>query len=509
MAMMKRQQPDEPAGHAGRLSAAYKTGLRVGLAAVVVAGSGAFALSEAVATTASEAGRRVEPATRDRDVTVVPRTEGRPPPETPSAPESPAEPPAAPPAAPAAAPSAEPTPTPTPSSGIVEGAVAAYLISISVKPPVPKDASTMPPPVQPLGKADTPPPGKSKVVLGDLVANCTTTQSPKGVMTSCGKEAAPPKEGAKLDPTKKLYCNSLPKPRSAPLAGPLPGPVGLMPGLYVSVLDGIINLSNRGGSRSFSAGQFGYTASVVQPPLVIPTNPGITFNPPPAFSPAPSGTSPSASKPTSVDCEVRSMPRSAALLEPAIDESTPQGSVVFINAGGLRPQSAVSVYLLSAPNAALGDFAADAEGNLAAWVRMPIDAATGPNVLQVNGFTAEGYTASISTGITVRAAVESKARQQVYFGYLSTKLTKAARASLDDTLAMIPVGMPNICSVTPVTRGGEVIPSLLDLATSRATATAKYLTDRGLTCSVARTQAATEAVTYRARRANVAITYGH
>lgn len=342
----------------------------------------------------------------------------------------------------------------------------------------------MPPPAQPLGKADTPPPGESKVVLGDLVANCTTTQSPKGVMTSCGKEAAPPKEGAKLDPAKKLYCNSLPKPRSAPLAGPLPGPVGLMPGLYVSVLDGIINLSNRGGSRSFSAGQFGYTASVVQPPLVIPRNPGITFNPPPAFSPAPR-------------------------LEPAIDESTPQGSVVFVNAGGLRPQSAVSVYLLSAPNAALGEFDADADGNLAVWVRMPVDAAIGPNVLQVNGFTAEGYTASISTGITVRAAVESKARQQVYFGYLSTKLTKAARASLDDTLAMIPVGMPNSCSVTPVTRGGEVIPSLLDLATSRATATAKYLADHGLPCAVDRTPAATEAVTYRARRANVAITYGH
>jgi hypothetical protein len=203
------------------------------------------------------------------------------------------------------------------------------------------------------------------------------------------------------------------------------------------------------------------------------------------------------------------MPRSATRLEPAIDESTPQGSVVFINAGGLRPQSAVSVYLLSAPNAALGDFAADAEGNLAAWVRMPVDAATGPNVLQVNGFTAGGYTASISTGITVRAAVESKVRQQVYFGYLSTKLTKAARASLDDALAMIPVGMPNSCSVTPVTRGGEVIPALLDLATSRATATAEYLTDRGLPCTVARIPAATEAVTYRARRANVAITYGH
>jgi len=99
--------------------------------------------------------------------------------------------------------------------------------------------------------------------------------------------------------------------------------------------------------------------------------------------------------------------------------------------------------------------------------------------------------------------------RQCHLGYLSKKLTKAARASLDDTLAMIPVGMPNSCSVTPVTRVGEVIPALLDLSTSRATATAEYLTNRGLPCSVARTPAATEAVTYRARRAIVAITYGH
>ena len=474
--------------------------MRVGLTAAVVAGIGAFAPSEAVATTASEAGSLVKPATRDRDVILVPRNEGVPPPETPSAPESPAQPPAKPPAAPAA----DPTPTPTPSSS----AVATSLISISVKPPVPTEASKTPPPAQPLGKADSPPPGESKVVVGDLVAKCTTTQSPKGVITACGKEVTPPKEGAKLEPAKKSYCNSLPKPRSVALAGPLPGP-GMAPGLYVQVIDGLIQLGNRGGVQQFAAGQFGFTGSVVKPPVIIPNNPGIQFNPPPAFSPAPSGTSPSVSKPTSVDCEVRSLPRSAARLEAAIDESTPQGSVVFIDAGGLRPQSAVSVFLLSAPNAALGEFDTDADGNLAVWVRMPVDAAIGPNVLQVNGFTPEGYTASISTGITVRAAVESKARQQVYFGYLSTKLTKAARAALDDTLAMIPVGMPNSCSVTPVTRGGEVIPSLLDLATSRATATAKYLTNRGLTCSVERTPAATEAVTYRARRANVAITYGH
>jgi hypothetical protein len=80
---------------------------------------------------------------------------------------------------------------------------------------------------------------------------------------------------------------------------------GLAPGLYVHVIDGIINLSNKGGSQNFSAGQFGYTASVIQPPVVVPTNPGIQFNPPPAFSSSSASSSGTSSKPKTVDCEVR------------------------------------------------------------------------------------------------------------------------------------------------------------------------------------------------------------
>ncbi len=92
----------------------------------------------------------------------------------------------------------------------------------------------------------------------------------------------------------------------AQLKPPAQQPGGLAPGLYVHVIDGIINLSNRGGTQSFSAGQFGYTASFVQPPVIVPANPGIRFTPPPAFSSssAPSSGS-SGSKPKTVDCEVR------------------------------------------------------------------------------------------------------------------------------------------------------------------------------------------------------------
>lgn len=106
---------------------------------------------------------------------------------------------------------------------------------------------------------------------------------------------------------------SLPKQGDAApllLAQNMPGAPGatggLAPGLYVHVIDGLIQLSNRGGVQQFAAGQFGFTGSVVQPPVIVPNNPGIQFNPPPAFqsSSGPKANT-SSSKPKTVDCEVR------------------------------------------------------------------------------------------------------------------------------------------------------------------------------------------------------------
>jgi hypothetical protein len=93
-------------------------------------------------------------------------------------------------------------------------------------------------------------------------------------------------------------------PPSPPALAP-----GLAPGLHVHVIDGLIQLSNGGGAQQFSAGQFGYTPSFSQPPLIVPNNPGLRFTPPPAFSMTPaaagSGGSGSAGKSKTVDCEVR------------------------------------------------------------------------------------------------------------------------------------------------------------------------------------------------------------
>lgn len=92
---------------------------------------------------------------------------------------------------------------------------------------------------------------------------------------------------------------SLPKPGTAP---------SLAPGLYVHVIDGLIQLKNPAGTQNFSAGQFGFTPSFKQPPVVLPVNPGmLLFTPPPAFLASMSGASGSmgGNKSNAVDCEVR------------------------------------------------------------------------------------------------------------------------------------------------------------------------------------------------------------
>lgn len=91
-------------------------------------------------------------------------------------------------------------------------------------------------------------------------------------------------------------------PRPVPAAST---PV-LPPGLYVQVIDGLINVSNKGGSTNFAAGQFGFTPTPIQAPVVLPKNPGLQFTLPQAFSaPPPVSGSSSAPKSNAVDCEVR------------------------------------------------------------------------------------------------------------------------------------------------------------------------------------------------------------
>jgi hypothetical protein len=82
---------------------------------------------------------------------------------------------------------------------------------------------------------------------------------------------------------------------------------GLAPGLYVHVLDGLIQVSNPAGVQSFAPGQFGFTPNFRQPPVLLPVDPGIKFTPPPVFSASPSssGSTAGGSKPAAIDCVVR------------------------------------------------------------------------------------------------------------------------------------------------------------------------------------------------------------
>jgi hypothetical protein len=92
-------------------------------------------------------------------------------------------------------------------------------------------------------------------------------------------------------------------------SGGIPPPLstGRAPGLYVQVLDGMIHVSNNGGTQNFAAGQFGYTASFRTPPIILPNNPGIKFSPPPSFSSSipGQGSNGATGKNGTVDCEVR------------------------------------------------------------------------------------------------------------------------------------------------------------------------------------------------------------
>lgn len=94
-----------------------------------------------------------------------------------------------------------------------------------------------------------------------------------------------------------------------PRAGPAPAPAGPngapAPGLHVQVLDGVIVVTNNGGTLDFQAGQFGHVPSSIQPPVLVLTNPGLQFTPPPSFDSQAGPPQPGVQSPLAVDCVVR------------------------------------------------------------------------------------------------------------------------------------------------------------------------------------------------------------
>lgn len=122
----------------------------------------------------------------------------------------------------------------------------------------------------------------------------------------------PPTTLAPPSGTTALFSDRSPNlapPGSPSTAGPkAPEMPAAQPGLYVSVLDGMIQVTNPGGSLGFNAGQFGYVPSLKVPPIVVPQNPGLQFAPPPVFNSSSnpgSGSGAPPPKSNGVDCEVR------------------------------------------------------------------------------------------------------------------------------------------------------------------------------------------------------------
>jgi hypothetical protein len=81
----------------------------------------------------------------------------------------------------------------------------------------------------------------------------------------------------------------------------------LPPGLHLQVTDGMIVVTNNGGSLGFQAGQFGFVPNPNQPPVIVPSNPGIQFVPPPSFNAGSGGpvASTGSHETGAVDCIVR------------------------------------------------------------------------------------------------------------------------------------------------------------------------------------------------------------
>ena len=72
-----------------------------------------------------------------------------------------------------------------------------------------------------------------------------------------------------------LYCQND--------CGKVPGPGGNPPanGLHVDVADGVIIVSNTGGSQEFRMGQFGYVQNIQTPPVQVPPGQGTAVTLPP------------------------------------------------------------------------------------------------------------------------------------------------------------------------------------------------------------------------------------
>lgn len=93
--------------------------------------------------------------------------------------------------------------------------------------------------------------------------------------------------------------------QAGPVTPGMPLPGAAVAGLYLQVMDGQIVVSNPSGLNSFRAGQFGYVATPVTVPVLVPPNPAVQFTPPPVFNSSTGPGAPAGVVPGGAECVVR------------------------------------------------------------------------------------------------------------------------------------------------------------------------------------------------------------
>ena len=298
------------------------------------------------------------------------------------------------------------------------------------------NAQSAPPAVPPviLPPSQRPVTNSSVTIIGNQPGSCTPTKTALGLSADCGTGITPP-----CSPTRSVQPDLTVK-------------AGDVPGLYVQVIDGLIRVTNGGGSQVFTPGQFGYTPNFTQPPIILPSNPGMTFSPPPGFTIP--GTSPAT---TCSSASPSASPKSAIRAKtPTASPSWAAGGTAGIAAGGFGPGKPITVYL-SGVSAPLGRFAANAQGGLSAWVRIPAHTPVGANALQVNGLLANGTLASVTFGVTIRRGASTTLSITVPLNAFVPRgaLRTSARTAVRHLLARTPV--QSRCTVAgPFAQGAAV-----------------------------------------------------
>ncbi len=297
--------------------------------------------------------------------------------------------------------------------------------------------------------------GNSQIIIGNQPGTCSQSSNTTDLITACGSILIPPCSAANAIASSEWVLSGRPN----------------TPGLYVQILDGIIHLNNNDGSQNFAAGQFGYTPNINLPPVILPSNPGIQFTPPPSFTPNTPipGSSPA---PTCTNtARVGDLRASAA---PAFA----QGGVAMIRAGGFAPNTTVTAYL-GKNSSAPSSLNTDAAGQISMWMRIPASTPVGATTIQLNGHLASKALVSITSGVTVRAAVSHVVNGTVAMDANQKKLNAKEKAALNKISAQVPATVPSKCTITATAANGKSIKA--------------YYFKSGLTCSVKKSSIATSA----------------